>query len=697
MTPSIRVLDEHSANQIAAGEVVERPVSVIKELVENALDAGARRIDIVVEGNGVPFMQVRDNGSGIESNELPLAILRHATSKIVKIEDLNNLVTLGFRGEALPSIASVSRMEITTRPPQQEAGTYFKLEGGKQIELRETGCPAGTTISISDLFYNTPARKKFLRSTNTEFGLISEIIGKLALARPDVAFSLAHPQQLILKTSGNGNLLECVGSILGNDIAKKLIPVSFSNDLWILTGYISPPDLVRSTKQGETFIVNGRIIRSAILSRALKDGYDTLIPNKLFPISVLHLKMSPSEYDVNVHPTKMDIRFNKEKELIKFISEGIYRTLLDNRPVMSFSFPELRQKYTTTPWSLASKLNDKNPDPLSARSSSNIDSDKPSHKLESAQKLSPITRSPRSEFKLDDSEVPKESLPYAYLNEKYPDGQYLISELSSNVGLFKDSITEDENLPSVKPLVEELDLSTEKPDLRTKETINSMQESKHMQESRPIKAICLFPVEPVTNQSSYSFLHDLRPLGQVFNTYILATNDKVLMIIDQHAAHERINFEKVKSAAKSENGASQLLLIPIPMEFSLQEEQVLLEQLLHLRDMGYVLEHFGPRTYLLRGVPAITGSLSPDALLREFIEHCIQHAVAPTYQQLLENWYYMIACKESLKAKECLSLSEMEQLLVQLSKTENPYTCPHGRPTIIELTQSDLEKRFYRS
>lgn len=335
MTPVIHILDAHSANQIAAGEVVERPASVVKELVENSIDAGAKHIDISIEGNGVPMIRVRDDGCGIGTKDLPLAVIRHATSKITTIEDLDHLKTLGFRGEALPSIASVSRLQISSRPADEVAGLSLTLNDAGQGEYEEIGCPIGTAVTVRDLFFNTPARLKFLKSTPTEFGLISDTIGRIALAHPEIAFTLTHPSQIVLQTTGRGDLREAIAAVLGHSIARQLMPITARHEKWQLEGFISPPNLVRSSKQSQYFMLNGRTVRSSILSRALTEGYHTLIPVKLHPIVVLHLTVSPGDYDVNVHPTKMDVRFKEEQGLSQFIKEAVYHTLLNSKPLPS--------------------------------------------------------------------------------------------------------------------------------------------------------------------------------------------------------------------------------------------------------------------------------------------------------------------------------------------------------------------------
>lgn len=679
MKPAIQILDQNSANQIAAGEVVERPVSVVKELIENALDAKAKRIDISIEENGLPLIRVRDDGCGIVPEDLPLAILRHATSKISSINDLDQLLTLGFRGEALPSIASVSHLEITSRPHDQISGTCLTIKGGQQHAIRETGCPAGTTVVVRDLFFNTPARKKFLKSSNTEFGLISDIISRLALARSEVAFTFAHPRQVVLQTSGQGLWLNTIGDILGNNIARRLIPLSANHGDWFLEGYISPPDLVRSSKQAETFIINGRYIRSSFLNRALAAGYHTLIPAKLYPIAILHLHLPPSDYDVNVHPTKMDIRFRDEKGLAAFIQEEIKKTLLQNRlvkPLFSAAPPGPKTNAANpaslakspvrliTPQQINSLLNP-NKYPVSSQHTQEPDNVLVDHVQESSDYI-------REQSNSAEVEVNTENYTEDYSEVYAEDNTEIYSDV--NTGDYT-AVTPNASRPGDSSLITPDFIHKEKPE-----------------QALPLTQERLFPNESF----SLGPLQEFRPLTHLFQTYILATDGQVLMIIDQHAAHERINYERLLKKAKESHSASQQLLIPIPLELTLQEEQALLEHLWSLTELGFILEHFGPKTYLLRGVPAYTGPFSGEELLRKFLDQVLIKTHAPEIEQLLEEWIYLLACHESIKAKDNLSIEEMEQLISRLSQTENPFTCPHGRPTMIQLTAAELNKRFYR-
>ncbi|AGA69312.1 DNA mismatch repair protein MutL [Desulfitobacterium dichloroeliminans LMG P-21439] len=662
MTAEIKILDTQASNQIAAGEVVERPVSVVKELIENALDAGSTQIEITIEGSGIERIRVQDNGQGIPAEELPLAVLRHATSKIRSIDDLMQLQTLGFRGEALPSIASVSRLEIISRPPAEISGRVLRVEGGDQLEFDHIGSPPGTTITVDDLFYNTPARRKFLKSKNTEFGQISDVIGRLSLARPDVSFILKHPKVLVLQTPGRGLLLESIGAVLGQATARRLLPISCVSGDWQLKGYISPPDLVRSTKQGETLIVNQRIIRSNSISRAILEGYHTLIPAKVYPIVVLNLQIPPHEYDVNVHPTKMEIRFHKEKELMEFIAEGVRRTLLEAHPVTPYEKFSVDKRFPGT-------------------NSNSILQNDSRQGYDSKELASREAKSAQYTFGFS----PKVSLKSPQLNlTPTPEGFYAkppANSLKEDRAHWEPSINPS---PRVSSEPSPGNLNPEDIKVTPLETQSELACEKDPYILR----------EEFTEQSP---LLALRPIGQVFDTYILASDGEQLVIFDQHAAHERINYERLLKEHQKNSGDCQMLLIPLPMEFSPGEEDALLEHFLLLNDMGFILEQFGTRTYLLRGIPAYSGPYQGETLLRDFLEQVLLHQIPPSMDQLLEEWIYMLACKESIKAKASLNLMEMEQLIVQLSKTDSPYTCPHGRPTMVQLSQEELERRFYRS
>lgn len=624
MNPKIKVLDQHCVNQIAAGEVIERPLSVIKELVENSLDALAKKIEITVEGRGTSLIRIKDDGIGIMPEDLGLAIKPHTTSKIDKIQDLDNLNTLGFRGEALASIAAVSKFSIVSRTQDQIAATEIKLEGGQVISYSEIGSPRGTTVTVEDLFFNTPARLKFLSSDSTEFGLISDMVNRLALARPDVAFSLRRPNNLIFNTSGTGKLLDTIASVLGNDIARKLIPIEHVEGNLSISGYISPPDFSRSSRQGITFIINGRVIRSKLLNTALKNGYHTLLSANMYPTGVISLSLPPAEYDVNVHPAKLEVKFKSEKNISQVLTDLVNKTLLASKPLRRLTLVSDENK---------SYLQTKKPD------------------------------------------CPKPEIPNSWEQVKL---QY------TNKTNYKSKIDNKLN-KGIKPNSDHITNSDFKPDTDLKSKIDHKSKMDYQ------------PPETITEEdNNNSFFLNLRPIGHLFNTYILTTDEKALYIIDQHAAHERIRYENILDLYQNTKTVSQMLLLPETVNLTLQEEQIILAHYDDLYNLGFILEHFGDRTYFLRGVPILQNLEAPEKMFRMFIDEIINNPLPPSPEKLIEKWIFILACRSAIKANDRLSHHEMEELLMKLSQTNNPYSCPHGRPTIIEISKKEIDGKFSR-
>jgi len=622
----IKLLDEHCINQIAAGEVVERPLSVVKELIENSIDAGSDKIEISVDGGGDTLIKVRDNGFGILPEDIRLAVLPHATSKINRIDDLDRLTTLGFRGEALPSIAAISRLSILSRASEEVSGYEIQIEGGKEVSFQETGCPVGTVVTVRDLFFNTPARQKFLRSANTEFGLISDMVSKLALARPDISFSLRHPNNHILNTPGRGNLLDTIATVLGGNIARKMLPISVDHGYFQLKGYIGSPELVRSSRSGITFLVNGRVIRSKLLNQSLRDGYHTLISSGTYPVAVLSLTMPPNSCDVNVHPAKLEIKFNNEKQISQMISDSIHRTLLQSAPLKKIT---IVSSNTFNPANSSNPANTFNTSNNSSGNSSYI-------QVKATRNLSNNNWQQLKLLYKPDSAGEKASNSYIH---------------DANVADVADQIITDPN------------------------------DTNHKNTDMEHKGIDF---------------QEIRAVGQLFNTYILCTDDKSLFIIDQHAAHERIRYDELNTRIQDPNALSQMLLIPEAVELSAQEEQILLEHFENLNDLGFIIENFGERTYFLRAVPVLHNLENSGRLLRDFLDEILNKSFSPTRERLLEKWIYMMACRTAVKGNQKLSAQEMDELIQRLGNRENPFSCPHGRPTIITLSQKEMENLFNR-
>jgi DNA mismatch repair protein MutL len=646
MSNRIKVLDPITANQIAAGEVVERPASVVKELVENAVDAGASKIEVEVIAAGVELIRVTDNGCGMQREDAVLAFQRHATSKISSSSDLGEISTLGFRGEALPSIASVSNMETITREANCLEGTRLLISGGKIDQVQDAGCPVGTTFVVRDLFFNTPARRKFLKSDATELGQISDVLNRLAMAYPKISFKLINQGRVLLYTSGNGSLLETVSQVYGRELARDMVPISVEGEL-ALGGLLSKPQHTRSTRAQQTFFINGRYIRSKALTEAVAEGYHTLIPSNRYPIVVLNLQLQPNMVDVNVHPTKLEVRFSKEASL-GFVADAIRDALTSNLLIQGLENKSVPSLAEPTPLSYQPDTKDL---PLFTGEETYIQSS-----LKAVSILQPFTNAGQV--------VPSEETRAAIC----PDTTFTKPD-ANKVVLLQSEQQKDAKEPTMF-----VDIST----------------PSHVTQAAPAEVI----YEAQGVEASLSKLPDLEPLGQIDLTYIVAKGLEGLYIIDQHAAHERLNYEELWSKAASGQIESQLLLDPITLELTNQEMELLVENIFQFSDLGLLLEHFGGNTFLLRGHP--TDIDNPQELIRDLLELFTQGEKKIEARKLREEIIYMLACKSSITANKRLSTSEMEHLLWRLGQAENPFSCPHGRPTIIAISVAELAKRFQR-
>lgn len=629
----IRVLDGHIANQIAAGEVVERPSSVVKELVENAIDAGSTKIEVLVEEGGLQLIRVTDNGSGMDSEDCRMAFSRHATSKIKTGKDLFQIRTLGFRGEALPSIAAVSKLTCTTSQRDDGLGCRLQIEGGDEVVFEETAAPRGTDMIVKDLFYNTPARLKYMKTVQTEMSHISDYLYRLSLAYPNLSFTLRHNGNLLLQTTGRGDLQQVIASVYGSGIAKQMLELSAENPDYRLSGWIGKPELNRSNRQAITFIVNGRYIRSFGLAQAVQQAYHTLLPIHRYPLAVLHLHMDPSLLDVNVHPAKLEVRFSKEQELLRFIESAIRHVL---------------QKQTLIP-----------------------EPQKPTVKEQVVQERLALYESEAS------SDAKREtSLPH----EHFEPG------VSSN--------------PSARPV------SGFVVEQRTTSRPNSASEARpayrtsgftvrdtDMQRQVPSQAMSW--IEPPAKPAKPVF-PELFPIGQAHGTYIIAQNENGLYLIDQHAAHERINYEKYYELFGSPKTASQDLLVPITLEFTSAEAAVIQERLPVFEQAGVYLEPFGGQSFIVRAYPYWLPEGEEQRIIREMAEWILSEKQAIDIGKLREKSAILCSCKSSIKANQSLTIPEMEALIKRLSACISPFTCPHGRPIIISFSTYELEKMFKR-
>lgn len=608
----IQVMPLSLSNQIAAGEVVERPASVVKELVENALDAGAGQIDIRVEEAGLLRIEVTDNGSGIPSDQVALAFERHATSKLHEKEDLFRIRSLGFRGEALPSIASVSELTIETSTGTS-AGVHLKVKGGEIVEQSASSSRQGTTVVVEHLFYNTPARLKYIKTPQTEMAHISDLINRFSFSYPSVAFRLLSDNNPVLRTAGNGDLRQAIAGVYGVSTAKKMMPLQGENFNYQIEGFISPPDLTRASNKYITLILNNRVIRNYKLSRAIEKGYGSKLMVNRRPIAVVHIKTDPLLLDVNVHPTKQQVRISEEDELADLMTQAVRESI---------------------------QRSDRIPKALE-----NIKANQHTQKEEKSQQTA-------LHFNPQNSGIDR-SAERDHLKEEAP-------PLGFNAAAF--SQEDASRLP---------DLHDESPLAAAKKRMKQKKEK---------------PVPPFP---------DLEYFGQMHGTYLFAQSQEGLYIIDQHAAQERIKYEEYRVEIGKEDNLQQQLLVPILLHYPHDEFLLIKEHMEELNEVGLYLEDFGEQTYIVHSHPAWFPSDEVEATLREMIDFFIENQ-AISLGEFREATAIMMSCKRSIKANHHLENEEARRLLSDLSQCENPYNCPHGRPVLVHLTNSDMEKMFKR-
>lgn len=638
----VHVLDDNTINKIAAGEVVERPASVIKELVENAIDAHADRIEVEIAAGGTSFMRVSDNGIGMSRQDAELAILRHATSKIVKVDDLLTIGTLGFRGEALPSIASVSRFTLTTRQAGDELGTEIKISGGSLPEIGETGCGIGTTIRVEDLFFNTPARKKFLKTNNTEGGKINEFIVKLAISNPQIAFKLINNNKMAVSTPGNGDLKDALQSIYGGTVGSALLPLEFEDEDIRLSGFVTKPSAIRSSRSWQTFIVNGRIIANRAIAKAIDNAYHALIPKTGYPLVALNIQVPQNTIDVNVHPQKSEMKFEDESRVFK----AVYKAVLDAiRPK-----DEVRQLGQLG--NMAAGVEQAEIDRHVAHGMQEI--------LLEAKDVERASAAPAR---------------YVPVYEERRQAAMQWREAAARMEVPKTAEPQPVFVPEAEAeTVPEL-VSVPVPEMMPVPESESVPEP--------------MPVENDREQSCR-----MVPIGQVDNTYIIAQDADGLYIVDQHAAHERILFDRF--SARAGEIPVQQLLVHLMLDFSSHEAEIIENNLAMLKELGFGLEPAGPNQFRLTEVPADVPSGEAEDFIREILAS-LEELHKPSAAELRQAAIATASCKAAIKAGFKLNFRQMEILLAELNDTAMPYTCPHGRPTIIRFSTDELAKMFKRT
>ncbi|MCR5118264.1 MAG: DNA mismatch repair endonuclease MutL [Lachnospiraceae bacterium] len=631
---AIRVLDNDTIDKIAAGEVVERPLSIVKELVENSMDAGADRISVEIRGGGTDFIRVTDNGRGIAREDIPMAFLRHATSKIRDIEDLNSLNSMGFRGEALSSIASVCKVTLMTKRSEDLMGYKLQINGGKAEEIEEIGVPDGTTVIAAHLFYNTPVRRKFLKSATGEGNAVSELMERLALSRPDISYKYVVNGNTRFMTSGNGDLKETIHRIYGRDAAKWIVPVSYEKDGIRIDGYLGTPAMNRPNRNFETYFLNHRYIRSEVVAKGIEEGYKGYMMQHKFPFCVLHITMDQSEIDINVHPSKMDVRFHDREAFYDHLSEAVAGTLHNREMIPEDESREEEEKIKTPVF-----------EPFEKRQEEILPGDENSDAAD------------------DDPDGQDEN----------PDTRDDIFEVR-----FEDDKEEGEIV-----------LETPKP-----AAVEKVQESYFIPEDpyKNAKQIEMLPKERVISKKARE---QYRLIGQVFNTYWMFSYQDKLYFLDQHAAHEKVNYERLVKRYRDNEVYSQLLSPGLVVSLSPKERTVLEEYSEVFEKLGFETEDFGGNEIILKAVPQETFKKTGDELFLNILNDLAEKG-SGRIPDVIDRVIATMACKASVKGGDEVSFKEMETVLDELLELENPYHCPHGRPTMFSMSRMELERKFKR-
>lgn len=637
----INVLSQETIDKIAAGEVVERPASVAKELIENSIDAGATAISVEIKGGGIEYLRITDNGVGIEKDQIPVAFLRHSTSKIKDAEDLNNVHSLGFRGEALSSISAVSKVELITKTKDNLLGASYIIEGAKEVSLSDVGAPDGTTFIIRQLFYNTPARKKFLKAESTEGSYVFDVVEHLALSHPEISFKLIINGKEKLMTSGNGSLSDTIYQIYGRQIAANILDISYEDELFSITGYIGLSVIARGNRAFEHFFVNDRYIKSNNLSRACEEGYYGFLMGHQYPFFVLNIDCIDGAVDVNVHPTKQEVRFENESKVCEILTKAINSRLRRREDVVEAKVEEEKPRFNNT-------FNTIIPEPIEKATSVN--------KSFSEEKATPLDTSSDeliADYKSESSS--EQEIKPVKLPEPFEKNRLEAIKASITSQIRKDT-------PYEKKFAEK----------------NSGGEK--------YEQISFLTREAVKEH---------KIIGQVFDTYWIIEYDKNMYIIDQHAAHEKVLFEKTMARLKNKEMTSQMVSPPVII--SLSQQDILLYERYHeaFESLGYRVESFGGNELAITAVPGNLFSLDPKQFFLEALADCQSYKASDSFDIIVERVASM-SCKAAVKGNNKLSLPEIKTLINDLLELDNPYHCPHGRPTMISFSEYELAKKFKR-
>lgn len=665
----IQLLDTGTVNKIAAGEVVERPGSIVKELIENSIDAGADTISVEIKDGGISYIKVTDNGCGIEPDDVRYAFINHSTSKITSIEDLESVISLGFRGEALSSIASVSQVELLTKTRSSQEGTCLTINGGEIERIDAAGCADGTQITVKNIFYNVPARRKFLKKPGTESGYISDVINRIALAHPEISFKYINNQTTILHTPGNNDLKAAFFSIYGKDAASKMLDINFKEGDLSISGLIGKPELARANRSYENLFINGRYIKNELVSSAVEEAYKTRLLIGKFPVYAINLQLSPQLVDVNVHPAKLEVRFSNEDAIYNFVFKAITKTF-ENKTLIpqgdweSKPSPEAKKLMVEAEESAPSVLP---ADLILDKNSETADDKSYTNKPESENNSEAVSF-------LDSTELTSYKTKMYENKTAYNSVDRLLGKSSP--------ATLSLNEPAAVFTVVNNDVANKNTEVKAKK-------------EAPIEQPKLDCVEQDNVDFGEKKYNTYKIIGQIFNTYWIIEQSGSIYVIDQHAAHERILFEQLMESFRNSSVASQGLLEPLVINLTMSETEILKENKELIESFGFNIEEFGENIYALRGVPYIFKNPTGGRFLTEIIDMLGDRRVKNIYDAKVHSIATM-ACKAAVKGNDKLSVQEAAALVEKLMMLKNPFTCPHGRPTIIEMTKYELEKKFKR-
>ena len=717
---NIVLLDDLTINKIAAGEVIERPASVVKEMVENSIDAGATNINVEIKNGGISYICVSDNGKGIQKDDMEIAFERHATSKIRQASDLDVVKSMGFRGEALASVAAIAHIEMVSKTQEEQIGNRIVVEAGKTLEFEETGCANGTTIKVTNLFFNTPVRYKFLKRDFTEGGYIEDVISRIALVNPNIAFKLVSSGKTVIQTNGNGKLQDVIYSIYGKDIASNVLDVDYLYEEMHITGVVGKPEIARSNRSNQLFFVNKRYIKDKVLTGATEKAFKGMIPIGKYGFIILNIDMEPTKVDVNVHPAKLEVRFQEENKVFKAIYHAIQDTLLkaelvaspekeieDNKEVVeevkkANTFSNLFNKITSGINSNNIQENEKKPNIIEEMYNAKKEELSNTQVINTQEIKEKLNKAEHDENAVSSPDI---SIGNILTDLAKMKADLDINKNENNIDVLAKDDSIEEKISDTKEKIQELN------NLNIPESFDSMyektfgeatvaQKEKIEEENKKIDAYDIISadnkISVFEEQEKYNTKPVYKIIGIVFTTYIIIEIKDEMYIIDQHAAHERIMYEKIKKNYYSnEEKESQLLLLPDVITLTHKEMDIARDNIEIFEKAGFELEEFGENTIKLNGVPPVCYDLDTKELFLETLDE-INTVARTAKQEIEEKFIATVACKSAVKAHMALNNQEVEKLLDELLELPNPFTCPHGRPTAIKMDKKDIEKKFAR-